>query len=161
MDFDSKPIGIGNLTNLKKKLRSAQKIEPVQLKKVPAENSVKQSSGDDEDVAQLAVDVYETNDELFIVAPLAGLSPDDVRIEITEDIVVIEGERENPLPNLEADDLLVQECYFGSFSRSIVLPEAIDSKKAKAQFQKNVLILSMPKLDNVRTRVVKVKAVGS
>lgn len=155
MGFDSKPIGIGNITNLKKdsKQSSAKKVFAKaipSLKKVPTEQN-------DEEVAQLAVDVYETGEKLFIVAPLAGVNSDDVSIEITEDVVVIEGEREHPLPEVGQDDLLVQECYFGPFSRSIVLPEAVDSKRAVAEFKKNILILSIPKLDNVRTRVIKIR----
>jgi len=132
MDFDQKPIGIGNITNLKKDSKPGAKgvfgKAVSVLKKVPTEPS--------EEIAQLAVDVYETNDKLFIVAPLAGVDPDDVRIEITEDIVVIEGEREHPLPEVKTDEALVEECYFGPFSRSIVLPEAVDSKRAKAEFKK-------------------------
>ena len=107
-------------------------------------------------MAQLAVDVIETNDDLVIIAPLAGVDPDDVRVEITEDVVVIEGERENPVQDFD-EDYLVNECFFGSFSRSIVLPEMVNSKKARAEFKKNVLVLTIPKLDNIRTRIVKIR----
>jgi HSP20 family protein len=151
MPFDQKPIGIGNLTtNLRKpvKVVSAQK-----LKKVPSEIA----ENEEGEVAQLAVDIRETNNNLIIIAPLAGVEPDDVRIEITEDVVVIEGERQQPLPEGDSDEYLVQECYFGAFSRSIVLPEMVNSKKAKASFHKNVLVLEIPKLDNVRTRIIKIR----
>ncbi|MCF7845676.1 MAG: Hsp20/alpha crystallin family protein [Candidatus Peribacteraceae bacterium] len=152
MSFDNKPIGIGNLaTNLKR----AQKDPPAiqNLKKVPDEIA----ENEDGEVAQLAVDVRETNDNLIIVAPLAGVAPDDVRVEITEDVVTIEGERQQPLLESSDDEYLVQECFFGPFSRSIVLPEAVNSKKARAEFKKSVLVLTIPKLDNVRTRVVKIQ----
>lgn len=151
MPFDNKPIGIGNLTNLKRSAKSDDEDSSVELKKVPTEQEASE-------VAQLAVDVHETNEALIIVAPLAGVTPEDVRIEITEDVVVIDGEREAPVRRDDSDDLLVQECYFGPFSRSIVLPEAVNSKRAKAEFKKNVLVLTIPKLDNVRTRVVKVQS---
>jgi HSP20 family protein len=146
MDFNNKSIGIGTLTRIKR--RDKQKPTEI-LKKLPIEENG--------EVAQLAVDVYETNDKLFIVAPLAGVDTEDVRVEITEDVVVIEGERQHPIPHSDSEELLVQECYFGPFSRSIVLPEAVDSKRAKAEFKKNVLILSIPKLDNIRTRVIKIE----
>jgi HSP20 family protein len=144
MDFNNKSVGIGNLTRIKRRSKPA-----AALKKLPTE--------EDGEIAQLAVDVYETNDKLFIVAPLAGVDTDDVRVEITEDVVVIEGDRQHPIPHSDSEELLVQECYFGAFSRSIVLPEAVDSKRAKAEFKKNVLILSIPKLDNIRTRVIKIE----
>jgi HSP20 family protein len=148
--FNPTPIGIGNLaTNLKRPNNTN-----AQLKKVPAETSC------EEEVAQLAVDIRETNDKIIIVAPLAGVDPNDVRIEITEDVVIIEGERENPFQSNDIDEYLVNECYFGPFSRSIVLPEMVNSKKAQATFRKNVLILEIPKLDNVRTRIVKVREVS-
>jgi len=150
-DFQEQPIGIGNLTNLKKRAKAALGGGKAVLKKVPTEPQ-------DDDVAQLAVDVYETNDFLYILAPLAGVAAEDVRVEITDDVVIIEGERENPLGEaVEADDQLVSECYFGEFSRSIVLPESVDAKRAKAEFQKAVLVISLPKLDNLRTRIIKVK----
>lgn len=148
--FDDKPIGIGNITNLKRRAKAALEKKAV-LQKVPQET-------EDDDVAQLAVDVYETNDFLYIIAPLAGVAAEEVRVEITDDVVIIEGERENPLgQSVEADDQLVSECYFGEFSRSIVLPESVDAKRAKAEFQKSVLIITLPKLDNLRTRIIKVK----
>lgn len=153
MNFGSKPIGIGNLTtNLKRSNKTSG--DDSKLKKVPSE--MKSDDGDGE-VAQLAVDIRETNDQLVIIAPLAGVDPEDVRIEITEDVVVIEGERENPLRETDMDDYLVNECYFGPFSRSIVLPEMVNSKKAKASFKKSVLVLEIPKLDNVRTRIIKIR----
>ena len=168
MDFNSKPIGIGNLTNLRRRNNSSSSTKrddsssSTKLKKLPREvddsNDFADSNvADDGEIAQLAVDVHETNDFLIIVAPLAGVDPDDVRIEITEDVVIIEGERENPVRGFEGDELLVEECFFGAFSRSIVLPEAVDSKKARAEFVKNVLVLKIPKLDNVRTRIVKIQ----
>ncbi len=152
MSFDPKPIGIGNLaTNLKRPQSIPVPVST--LRKVTPEIA----ENEDSEVAQLAVDVHETNNNLIIVAPLAGVHPDDVRVEITEDVVTIEGERVSPLPEMTDDDFLVQECFFGPFSRSIVLPEAVDSKKARAEFKKSVLVLTIPKLDNVRTRIVKIQ----
>ncbi len=156
-DFDTKPIGIGNLTNLKKRTGKFLSRNETSLKQVPREDAIQRVQDNDEDIAQLAVDVVETNDALYIIAPLAGVAAADVQVEITEDVVTIEGEREYPVADTGKDDLLVQECYFGPFSRSIVLPEAIDSKRAKAEFKKSVLVIRLPKLDNVRTRVVKIE----
>lgn len=163
MEFEPKPIGIGKLTNLRRVAESSESAEkPAEskssffgLKKVPTEP---QGHGEAEP-AQLSVDVYETAETLFIVAPLAGVATEDVRVEITDDVVLIEGNREHPLPELGDRDLLVQECYFGPFARSIVLPEAVDSRQAKAQFKKNILVISIPKLDSARTRVIRIDPV--
>ena len=82
MSFDHKPIGIGNLTtNLRK---SAENVSQRSLnaRKIPTENDFasRQNQNSEEEVAQLAVDVIETNDDLVIIAPLAGVDPDDVRV---------------------------------------------------------------------------------
>jgi HSP20 family protein len=155
MNFNQKSIGIGTLTNLKKRSKknfsTAEKFH--QFLHKDKTNSVVET----DEEAQLSVDVYETNTDLFIVAPLAGVDTDEINIEITEDVVVIEGERLHPLPKVTEKDLLVNECFFGPFTRSIVLPEAVDSKRAQAEFKKNILILSMPKLDSARTRVIKIR----
>ena len=124
---DPRPIGLGNLSRNLRKFSAETNTEEV-VKKIPQEEK--------DDVAQLAVDVCETNDTLFIIAPLAGVAPAEVKVEITEDVVTIAGERVHPITEIRREDALVQECYFGPFSRSIVLPESVDSKRAKAEFKK-------------------------
>jgi HSP20 family protein len=155
MTFDPKAIGIGNLATNLKRAPQSRSAPLSNLKKVPDEIS----GSEEGEVAQLAVDVRETNDNLIIIAPLAGVNHDELRVEITEDVVTIEGERQSPVLENSDDDYLVQECFFGSFSRSIVLPEAVNSKKARAEFKKSILVLTIPKLDNVRTRIVKIQPI--
>ena len=152
MDFDPRPIGINLSTKLPAAAPTATPA-PAGRAPVPAESATRTQS----DAAQLSVDVYETNDTLYIVAPLAGVTESDVRVEITDDVVVIEGERLHPVEGLTTRDVLVQECYFGKFARSIVLPDAVNSREARAVFKKNVLVISMPKLDTLRTRVIQIE----
>ena len=145
-ELNSNSVGI--LTNLKK--RSPK--NSCSLRRVPRETEANPR----EEAAQLAVDIYENAQDFIIVAPLAGVDPEEVQVQIKEDVVVIEGERIHPLAHTANTDKLVNECFFGPFLRSIVLPEAIDSKKALAEFKKNVLIITLPKLDSARTRIVKI-----
>ena len=136
------------ITNLR---RAAEDAVAAKLKKLPTE--------DDENSAQVSVDVYETNDRLFIVAPLAGVSKEKVNVEITDDLVTIEGTRPHPLDgsvDMEKDSL-VQECYFGDFNRAIVLPETVDGARAIARFTDCVLTVELPKLDSRKTRIIDIQ----
>lgn len=105
---------------------------------------------------QLSVDIFQTPEEIVIVTPIAGVKPEDVSITITDDVVTIKGERMNGT-TLKREDCFIQECFWGTFSRSVVLPTSVDTSKAKAEFKENVLILSIPRIEQVKTRVVKIK----
>lgn len=104
---------------------------------------------------QLSVDIFQTKDEIIIVAPIAGVKPEDVTITITDDVVTIKGERRNGT-TMKKDDCIIQECFWGTFSRSVVLPTEVDTSKAEAEFNNNVLILRIPRIERVKTRVVKI-----
>jgi len=81
---------------------------------------------------QLAVDVYQTKDNVVIKAPIAGVTADRLDIEVAEDIVNIRGERVEE-KEVDREHYYVQECYWGSFSRSVILPTSTMAEKASAQ----------------------------
>ncbi|MBU1018467.1 MAG: Hsp20/alpha crystallin family protein [Patescibacteria group bacterium] len=105
---------------------------------------------------QLSVDIFQTENEIIIISPIAGVNPDDVSITITDDVVTIKGERRNGT-TVQKENCFIQECFWGSFSRSIVLPSAVDVNHAEAEFKNNVLILKIPKVEQAKTKVVKIK----
>lgn len=105
---------------------------------------------------QLSVDVFQSKDEIAIVAPIAGVKPDDVTITITDDVITIKGERAHGT-TLQKEDCFIQECFWGTFSRSIVLPEDVDTSKTEAAFNNNVLVIRIPRIEKVKTKVVKIK----
>ncbi len=105
---------------------------------------------------QLSVDVFQSPDEISIVAPIAGVDPNDIDITITDDVITIKGERSHNT-TLKKDDCFIQECFWGSFSRSVVLPADVDTSKVDAECENNVLVIKIPRVERVRTRVVKVK----
>ena len=70
---------------------------------------------------QLAVDVYQTKDKIIVKAPIAGVKPEDIDVAISEDVVTIRGDRKDEFA-VEKDNYYVQECFWGSFSRSVILP---------------------------------------
>ena len=105
---------------------------------------------------QLSVDVFQGKDEIAIVALIAGVKPEDVAITITDDVITIKGERTNGTA-LKKEDCFIQECFWGTFSRSIVLPEDADTSKTEAAFNNNVLVIRIPRIEKVKTKVVKIK----
>jgi len=106
---------------------------------------------------QLSLDVYETTTELIIIAPIAGVRMNDINLTVTEDILTIEGERHLGL-TIPEDDYLIQECFWGKFSRSIVLPSSVDTTKIAASFKDGVLKIALPRTERTKTKLIKIKA---
>jgi len=104
---------------------------------------------------QLAVDVYQTDDAVVIKAPIAGVAPDAVNVTITDEVVTIEGERRDE-HSVERGNYFTQECYWGRFSRSFVLPVAVDADSAEASLKHGILTLKIPKQVKTRARSIKV-----
>lgn len=108
-----------------------------------------------EEEGQLTVDVYQTEDDIIIKSTIAGVTADDLDISITNDMVSIKGSRKSE-EKVRESDYYYQELYWGSFSRSIILPEEIDADKAKATMKNGVLTLRLPKLAKSRIKKVRV-----
>lgn len=105
---------------------------------------------------QLAIDAYQTNDEVVIKAPIAGVRPEDLDVAITDEMVTIKGSRKEE-HEMQKDSFFCQECYWGSFSRSYVLPIAVDADKAQASLKNGILTITLPKLEKTKIRSIKVK----
>ncbi len=137
------------ITPLKQK---AEKTKPQSPKNEPVKHY--QSDGDEE--GQLALDVYQTPTEIVIMAPIAGVKLSDINVSITEDILTIKGKRylEFDIPE---QDYLTQECFWGDFSRSIVLPAAVDTAKISAGFKDAVLKISIPRTERSKMKLIRIK----
>lgn len=106
---------------------------------------------------QLAVDVYQTKDKIVVKAPIAGVKPEDIDVAISEDVVTIRGDRKDEFA-VEKDNYYVQECFWGSFSRSVILPTSTVAEKADASLKDGVLTIQIPKVvqeDKVKKITVK------
>lgn len=113
---------------------------------------------DDERDGELTVDVYQTPDMIVIKTMVAGVHPEDLDINITRDMVTIKGRREEERVAKE-DDYFVRELYWGSFSRTVTLPEEIDVDEAEAIEKHGLLIVKLPKLDKKRQSKLKVRTI--
>lgn len=110
-----------------------------------------------DEVGELAIDAYETDDEVVIKAPMAGVKPDNLELAITDDTITIKGKRHAEHEEKKGNYLL-QECYWGSFERAYKLPVAVDAEKAKAQLKDGLLTIFLPKASRSKTKVIEVKA---
>lgn len=106
-------------------------------------------------VAILPVDVYSTANELVIKASVAGVEPGDVEITIEGDTLTIKGETSAPLENV---DYHIQERRAGPFGRTLTLNISVEADQAEATFQNGELTLIIPKAEEVRPKVIKVKS---
>jgi HSP20 family protein len=110
-----------------------------------------------EDEGQLAVDVYQTDDSLVLVAPIAGVSEANLEVAITDEIISIRGTRTQN-EQVPQENYFVQECYWGSFSRSYVLPVAVDPDAANASLKDGILTIRIPRVEKSKTRVLKINS---
>lgn len=106
---------------------------------------------------QLTVDIWQTPDEIVIQSTIAGVKPEDLDITITNEMVTIRGRRERE-ENVVESDYFYQECYWGAFARSIILPQEIDADSATAVLKNGVLTIKLPKLQREKTKKIKVKS---
>ena len=104
-----------------------------------------------------AVEMFERDGQLVVRADLPGLSPDDVRIEVTEDALVIEGERRSEMEVEEEGGVYRSERTYGRFSRVIELPEGVDPDGAQARFDNGVLEISIPLPEQTQRRRIPIQ----
>ncbi len=108
-------------------------------------------------VADLALDVYETKDDVVVNAALAGIKPEQVDITITGNTLSIRGES-NEQNEVNEESYVRKERRYGSFSRTVTLPDGLKSDKAEATFENGMLTLRIPKSEESKPRTIKVKA---
>lgn len=107
---------------------------------------------------ELSVDVYQTSNEIIIEAMVAGVKPEDLHLSITRDMVTIKGRRDGNT-QVTHDDYFYKELYWGSFTRTILLPHEVEIEEAEAVEKHGLLIIRLPKLDKARQAKLKVKSI--
>jgi len=106
---------------------------------------------------ELSVDVYQTPTHIVIKAMIAGVRPEDLDVSITRDMVTVRGKREQHTEGTTGD-FFFQELYWGSFSRTIVLPQEVEIEEAEAVEKHGLLIIRLPKMDKGRQAKLKVRS---
>ena len=119
-----------------------------------------QEGGQDEMVneqeGQLTIDVYQTDSDIVIKSTIAGVKPENLDVQINNDMVTIKGERIQE-DEASSDDYYYQECYWGAFSRSIILPVDIQANRSEASLKNGILTIRLPKASSAKARKIQVR----
>ena len=110
----------------------------------------------------LGVNVREEDEAYILSALVPGLKSDDLRIQVLDDVLRIEGEYKRSTPQsgsvdkVDENSYLLNELPHGSFTRSLRLPVAIDADHVEAQITDGVLTLRLPKAESARPKQIKI-----
>lgn len=105
---------------------------------------------------QLAIDVYQTEDEIVIESAIGGVKPRDLEITIENGMVQIKGSRQK-VETVEKDNYFIQECHWGAFSRQFVLPVEVDASRSEASLKDGILIIRIPKIQREKVTKLLIK----
>ncbi|MEI7426046.1 MAG: Hsp20/alpha crystallin family protein [Candidatus Moraniibacteriota bacterium] len=105
---------------------------------------------------QLTIDVYQTDGDIVIKSTIAGVKPEDLDVSINNDMLTIRGERKSD-EQVTEENYYYQECYWGSFSRSVILPIDVVADKIEASMKNGILTVRMPKADNNKSKKIQVR----
>ena len=103
-----------------------------------------------------AVDVKETAEAVVVKAEVPGMDAKDINISVTGDVLTIKGEKKSEREEKEENYHLVERSY-GSFSRSLVMPAAVNLDKIEAKYDKGVLTVTCPKKEEVKPKPIEIK----
>ena len=112
---------------------------------------------DENEEAELTVDVFQTAGDIIVQTMTAGVKPEDLELTISRDMITIRGKREESR-TIEEENYFTKELYWGTFSRTILLPQEIDPEEAEATEKHGLLTIKLPKIDKEKKTSVKVKS---
>ena len=110
----------------------------------------------DESEGQLTIDVYQTDNDIVIKSTIAGVKPEDLDVSINNDMITIRGERKQD-EQINTENYYYQECYWGGFSRSVILPVDVLPEKIEASMKNGILTIRLPKAATDRTKKIQVR----
>lgn len=115
------------------------------------------NNGDYEE-GQLSIDVYQTDRDIIVKSTIAGVRPDDIDISLNNDMLTIRGRRQMD-EEIDDENYLYRECYWGAFSRSIILPVEVKADKIEAVLENGVLTVVLPRARTAKRTEIKVKEI--
>ena len=136
--------------------------EYTEVKKIAVKEDTKDKDTnwmeEENEEAELAVDVFQTPTEIIVQTMVAGVKPDDLELTIARDIITIRGKREENR-KIDEENYFTKELYWGSFSRTILLPQEIEPEETEAIEKHGLLTIKLPKIDKEKKTNVKVKSI--
>ncbi len=137
---------------IEKPKEKRQKKEEIKVQKGEEKKPEKKWEGPE---GELAIDLYQTDEDLVLQSAIAGVKSENLEIEIEGDMLTIRGVREKPFE--EKGEYFTQECFWGPFSRKVILPVEVDIDKAEAQIKNGVLTIRIKKVQKERKKKILVK----
>jgi HSP20 family protein len=132
-------------------------VAPPKPSKTPVKKDLSDEEVEEVDAeGQLTIDVYQTNKDIVIKSTIAGVKPEDLDVDINSEMVTIKGKRTQD-EEIDVENYYYQECYWGPFSRSIILPVEIVTEKAEATMKNGILTIRLPKMEVAKTRKLQVR----
>ncbi|MFA6076838.1 MAG: Hsp20/alpha crystallin family protein [Candidatus Paceibacterota bacterium] len=108
--------------------------------------------------AELAVDVYQSGTNIIVETMVAGVKPEDLELSIARDMVTIVGKREEHR-NIDEENYFTKELYWGKFSRTISLPQEIEPEEVEATERHGLLTIRLQKVDKDKKNNIKVRSI--
>lgn len=127
--------------------------------KAKSETTSSSSNWQPEDVPQLTVDVYKKDQKIFVVSTVAGVNSKNLDISINDNTLSINGMREKPYSEDGGSELLLEECFWGQFSREITINETLNVDEIKASLKNGVLTIEIPIYKITAQRKIRVDEV--
>lgn len=142
-----------------------EEVKKIEIKEIPIEEEIKKESKKEiekeknwfEEEGQLAIDVYQTKNDLVIQSAVAGVKPENLDITLEKDMLTIKGSREKMFEE-EGTDYFSQECFWGAFSKEIILPVEVDPNRVTAEMKEGILTIRIPKILREKKRKISVKS---
>lgn len=122
--------------------------EPAKVQAKPSDFQLPENWHEEHQEGQLAVDVAQTAKEVVIVSTMAGADTEKIEVYVHNDLLTIRGQRLSPVLQEVEDEYFHQECFWGKFSRTVVLPVDVKGDSARAEYKNGVLIVRIPKQKN-------------
>lgn len=113
---------------------------------------------EENDEAELSVDVFQTPTDIVIQTMVAGVKPDDLEISVARDTITVRGEREESR-TIDEDNYFTKELYWGRFSRTISLPAEVEPEEVEATERHGLVTIKIKKVDKEKKNSVKVKSI--
>ncbi|MBP6855622.1 MAG: Hsp20/alpha crystallin family protein [Candidatus Pacebacteria bacterium] len=136
----------------------SKKLDKPELeeKEVPINGADDGELGFEDAEGHLVIDVYQDSASIVIESTVAGVDANDIDVAITPESVTIKGKRSKK-ERVKKDDYLYQECFWGKFSRSVILPQEIDPEKSSASLKNGLLKIVLPKVNRQHGKKIKIK----
>jgi len=107
--------------------------------------------------AELTVDVYQTPTDIVVQTMVAGVNPENLELTIARDMITINGKRED-VRNIDEENYFIKELYWGKFTRTILLPQEVEPEEAEATERHGLLTIKLKKIDKEKRNTIKVKS---